>query len=323
MKFSEFKQSLKNGVSPIYLTVGQDAFFKDEIASVLTQLVDCSDFDSIKLDGANVRGDYNSFLSNLYSYPMMSKYRLVIVDDFYPSPGEFENKLSKYFKEPQDTTILLIRNGDKCDQLAADGVCVIDLTAKDKDSVRERIRSEIESRGKKINFGAAEKIAVYSLYDMAKVMLEIQKLLDYCYDKDEITEADVDNAVTVDNEFAIYEMTQALGKRNTKLALCIIEDLLAKNESPQRLFVSIYNAYRRMFFCAISPKSDEELAKDFGVKPYAVKKTRETARAYKKKELKEILEKMAESDYKFKSGYANAYDAFINTVYSVLNGSGV
>lgn len=318
MKFGEFKQSLKNGVAPIYVTVGKDAYFKDETLFSLLKFTEYPDFDYVKYDGTAVRSDYVSFLSNLCSYPMMSEKRLVAVDEFYPTQSEFDRYLAEYFKNPQESSVLLVRNADKCDALCREGACVVDFSKPDRATVTDLIKNEIEKKGKKISYAVAEKIAVYSLDNMAKVTSETEKLLDYCHDKEEITQADVDEVVTVDSEFKIYEMTEALGKRNVARALTIIEDLLYKNESPQRLFVSIYNVFRRMFFCAISTDSDAELAKVFGVKEYAIKKTRETARTYKKKELKEIIEKMSENDFKFKSGVAGAYDVFANTVCAVM-----
>ena len=70
---------------------------------------------------------------------------------------------------------------------------------------------------------------------------------------------------------------------------------------------------------AISDKSDKELADLFGVKEYAVKKTREQAKMFKKKSLKFAVDFLSDSDYKVKSGVADADENMWLSFFEIVN----
>ena len=94
--------------------------------------------------------------------------------------------------------------------------------------------------------------------------------------------------------------------------------MLNNGEAPQRLLVSLYYYYRKLFHVAISNESDQELATAFSMKEYAVKKLRQQAKFFKVKSLKNAIDTLADADYAFKSGARDVDNAFMLGVFSLM-----
>ena len=68
------------------------------------------------------------------------------------------------------------------------------------------------------------------------------------------------------------------------------------------ILASLIGQYRRLLHCALSKKSDAELAEALKIKEFAVKKSRETASKYGKATLKSCLDELVDAEFNFKSG---------------------
>ena len=320
MKYKDFQSNIQSAILPAYLICGEEGFYKEQCTQLLKGYVCQPAFDCVRFEGESVRQDYSKMLSALFAYPMLGDKRLIIVDEFYPTENECKKHLQGYLDNPQPTSILLIRNNKQSDSLSAlNGLCSVQLNKPESIDATDEIIAQALSKGKNITNRAALKLSAYCLNDMTRISGEINKLVDFVGDKNEIDVDDVAEIVSADTEYKLYEMTDAISVKNTEKAMEIINDLLDKNESLQRLYVSVYNYFRRLFFVAISNESDGELAKKFGVKEFAIKKTKERAKYFKKTALKDVIVYISENDGAFKSGKITAYSAFFNTIFNILN----
>ena len=130
----------------------------------------------------------------------------------------------------------------------------------------------------------------------------------------------VEMVVTKDADYQIYELAENIANGKTDKAYETLKSMLTKNESEQKLFVSIYYHFRRLFYSLISVASDSELAKSLGVHEYAVKKARQQAKKFTPKRLKGIVDKLAEYDTAFKSGKLTLTDALFNSIFNIIIG---
>ena len=147
---------------------------------------------------------------------------------------------------------------------------------------------------------AASKLADYTDCNMAKINNECDKLNAYCQ-SNKITVDDVDMLVAEDNEVQIFSFANNVINKKYVIALKQLENLHKYGVSPAWILSTLIGQFQRIMFCAISPLSDEELSSVLGIKPYAVKKTREIGN-YNRTQLRNYLDMAISYEYKFKSG---------------------
>ena len=119
----------------------------------------------------------------------------------------------------------------------------------------------------------------------------------------------VDRYVVRDKEYQIYELIDYLSKNDSEKAYDLIDTLLQTEKNPVGLVQYLYSAFRKLLIIALSKESDEELAKLFKVKPYAVKMSRVQAGKFSPKTLKRINEDLSSLEFDLKRGKANQDNA--------------
>lgn len=320
MKFIELKKYLKENTGNIFLIDGDDVFFRKRAVEMLKErFVTEPSLNFTILDGDDVLSNPDKLISSVEAYPFMSEKRIVLVSDFYPKADVFNKYFSTLFENPPFESILVIDNSKNSEVLKkTEKTVLINCDKADIDLLVRWITNEFSRNNIEIVSMDAEKIAEYCLRDMTKIQAETQKLISYARDKSVITEADINQLVSKETEYQIYEMTDYIGKKRYDLALATVKDMLAKGEAPQRLIISIYNYFRRLLHVSLSNQTNAELAKILGIKEYAVKKTREQASSFNKKALKSAVDFLSNSDYLSKSGKTTFEDALSLSLFKIL-----
>lgn len=320
MKFTEFKNGMADGKAfAVYLFEGEDAYFRERGMLLLkNKYVSEPDLNFVTLDGGFSAGE---LISSLEGYPFMSEKRMTVVREFYPKQDFFKSGLKAYLEDPFSQSILAILNEKPCDALKKFGsVCVVDCAKADTALLVKWIKAECARCDVVIQAETAKILSEYCLSDMTRIETETAKLIAYVGAGQEITKNDVDTMVARETESKIYEMTDYIGKKQFDKALSVIKEMLFKGETEQRLIISIYNYYRRLLHAAISDLSTEEIAKVFGVKEFAIRKTKEQASMFKKRALKSAVDALADADYRIKSGLCDADDMMFLTIFKIMIG---
>ncbi len=177
------------------------------------------------------------------------------------------------------------------------GLETVDCNRLDRSSVIKWITAYARRQGVAIDGECADRIASYCLYDMSRVAIETQKLIDY----GEVTVESVDLLVHRDAEYAVYDLSSAIASGKAARALEIYRGLVARGEEPRALFSLLYNFYRRVYYVKISSFSPEETAGYLGVKTASVGFARETAQRYKPMQLKRALDYLAQADARLRA----------------------
>ncbi len=318
MKYGEFKNGLENGQTfSVYLFEGEDAFFRERGLNLLkNKFVDNPELNFTALASDC---DNEEMISSLSAYPFMSAKRLVVVREFYPKQEFIKKGLGDYLENPTDFTLFVVINERPCETLKKfPSVCVVDCSRADASLLVRWIKAECSSSNVSIEAETAKVIVDYCLSDMTRIENETKKLCAFVGENGSITKDDVDVMVSRDTEYKIYEMTDYIAKRKFDLALSVIKDMLSKGETSQRILTAIYNYFRRLFHSAISDLSTVELAKVFGVKDFAIKKTKEQASMFKKRNLKSAVDALTDADFKIKSGLADADERMWLTIFKIM-----
>ena len=100
-----------------------------------------------------------------------------------------------------------------------------------------------------------------------------------------LTDEIVDALVYPDSEYKIYELANALARKNYSEYMKIIADLSTRGFNETSLLSSLASYFRGLYEASQCKGSDREVAVALGIKEYAAKKNREQAAKFQKEEL--------------------------------------
>ena len=322
MKFTELKNDIKEGARSIYLLEGDDAYFRmsgeDLIKSAFVQM---PELNFTAFDGEALKGSAISNLTSaLQSVPFMSERRLIKVTNFYPSESEYENHLKKTFENFPDTSILLIVNSEGkkgVDLKRKKSVTFVDCNRADEETVAKWAYLTFKRAGIYASVDACTAIARYCLCNMSRVALEVEKLIDY-KKEGELSRAEVDELVFKDTDYRIYEMTNAVSRRDFDTFVQIEKELCRKEGDETSLLSGLFSYFKNLLTILSSDDSDAKLSELLKMKEYGVKKSREQARAIGEERLKKFVSAVYSAISEIKGGLtgpANALQTLNNTIF--------
>ena len=288
MKFTQLKENLEGGGSSVYLFEGEDGYFrakgekaiKDKF--LLSPELDFASFDGESLKGAGI----GELVSAVKNYPFVSPKRVVKASEFYPTEQEFEKYLKPLFADFPESSVLIIVNSQSkkgVDLKRRSGVTYVDCGKADREAVAKWAYITLKRAGVTCPASVCGSIADYCLFDMARVSVEVEKLIDY--KKETITQSDVDELVFKDADYRLYEMTNAVARRDFSSYCTIKEDFLSKGSDELAILNGLFNYFKTLLSAQLSPLSDARYAEENGMKEYSVKMNRERARAVGEKNL--------------------------------------
>lgn len=305
MKFIEFSKSLKDGVKNFYHAKGDDSFLiKQAILNLKAKVVsDFEDFNFHKLEADRISvEELDSILSTL---PIRSEYRLVVLNKPNADAVKYINK----FDFSDSGLVLLCVNAEK---LSADAV-EIDCSALDKDDIRKYILNQLSKFKISIHEQALDYLIDSCNAKMEKIVNELNKVISYSIETKEITMEVVTNLITDSTEYVIYMLTNAIDSKDYTNFEKILHEM-SKSQSKGEIFSYLGKHLRRMQYLSLN-KNDEEMAKVLGIKPYAIKLSRQNINKNGIKYYINLYQKYIELDFKIKSGKISANNALYELVF--------
>ena len=146
--------------------------------------------------------------------------------------------------------------------------------------------------------------------NMQDLINEIRKLIEYAGSNGTIQKDDIDKLSIKKLESIIFELTDNLGKKDIKEALTVMNNLIYSKEPIQKILITLYNHFKKLYFVSLSLNSNRDLVEILNLKPnqtFLVNKYKTQARYFKTNELKTILSKLIDLDYYYKIGKIDLY----------------
>ena len=209
----------------------------------------------------------------------------------------------------QSTCLVIFDFFNKFDFLISEKISAKRL---DDQSLKEIVITELKKNEKTITDGACQKLieACCNYYSLIKN--ELEKLIS-C-DDFEITEKTIDALVCKQTEFTVFELTDALSKRDADRAVSLL-NLMPKDT---KTFSLVLNHFRRLFFVAVAEGTEKELADLLGVKEYAIIVAKRLSKNFSKLQLKNIYEMTSDVDFYIKNGQMQVENALFYLVFGIL-----
>ena len=298
MKYVDFKKFTdENGAQPIYLFEGEEVYFREKGEGMLkSRFLQEPTLDYAAFDGGALKGEkIKALVDAVNCFPFISEKRVVRVTEFYPTEKDFDFYLKELFENPPLSSILLIVNSGKGKTGSAvlakkPNVTYVDCARSDEETIKKWIYVTCKRAGLYADGVTCGKLASYCVYDMARIAQETEKLLGYCaaVGATRLTDEIVDELVYPDAEYKIYELANALARKNYSTYMRVIKDLSTRGFNETSLLSSLASYFKGLYETSLCKGGDKEVATALGIKEYAARKNREQAAKFGKAKLLEL-----------------------------------
>ncbi|MCW3076330.1 MAG: polymerase delta subunit [Bacteroidetes bacterium] len=315
---------------PVYFLSGEEAYYIDLISDYIENNVlneTDKEFNQNVVYGKDV--DLAGILGLAKQFPMMSDYQVVIVkeaqnlkelnksagaDDDAPASKPATNgavqQFINYITHPQPTTILVFcykyKTIDKRSAIAKSlqkNAVFFESSKIYDNQVPEWISNYVKELNYSISPKASFLMGEFLGNDLSKITNEIQKLIINLKQGNEITTDLIQNNIGISKEYNVFELQDALAKKDILKANRIIL-YFAANEKEHPLVMTISSLYgyfsKILKYHFIPDKSKFAAAAALGVNPYFVDGYAKAALMYSTPKLKNIFSYLKECDLKSK-----------------------
>lgn len=324
MKFEELKLNLKKGISNAYYIEGVDEYLVTTSYNLIVKYsnIQYEDLNVIKFGEGII--DCNDIIRALDTLPVFSDKKIVHLDIRMSRKSELKNvkALNDYFENPNKMSVLVVSAGGTDEDFGINKKYfdIVDCNRLDSKIVEAKITSIFSKVGKSIDSVAMKLFIDYCLCDLAKIVVECDKLIAYTGDRKNVCEDDIREIVTRSMEYQIFELTEALSKKNSSKVYSIINNLKSKKEEYKTLPALIYSHFRRLFHVAINQNmTNSQIAQLLGVKEYAIKMTQTQVKFFSKSSLKKINDLCITLDYDLKQSNISIDNAIELLILTILN----
>ena len=140
---------------------------------------------------------------------------------------------------------------------------------------------------------------------MQDLINEIRKLIEYVGQGGTITKDDIDKLSIKKIESIIFDLTDSLGKKNTKVAIDVLRNLILAKEPVQKILITLYGHFKKLYLVKLALKNNRDIIYALDLKPnqtFLVNKYKMQAGYFKTSEIRKILKELCDLDYKYKIG---------------------
>jgi DNA polymerase-3 subunit delta len=232
------------------------------------------------------------------------------------SNPDLAQELAEYLPTLPDTTRLVFVENKKL----AKNNPILKLAEKDKKHAHVRlfnppsagdladwIVDHAEKKGTRIEFSAANDLAMFIGADLRALDNELEKLMAYRRGG-AIRREDVRALVAPVQEQSIFELVDALGSRNTAAALELLHEQLRHNAAPQYLLVMIVRQFRLLLQVrdlAARGLAVDAIRDQLKLHPFVARKVFDQSRNYSIEQLEWVYRKLLEVDVAMKTSRAD------------------
>ena len=196
----------------------------------------------------------------------------------------------------------------------------VDCSKIDAKTISAFVKNHLAKMQIQSNDDAIDKLILYCNFDMARVTSELEKLSAFVLDTKVLSPEIVEKNVTQDREFQVFQLAEFIAKGDADSANKLVDSIMVKAGMGFTILSPLYNNYRRALFVSINKdKTSAELATMLSVKEFAIKMLKNQIAVFSAKQLKIIVDMIADYDRKIKVGEMKESVAIKTIVLNILN----
>lgn len=253
----------------------------------------------------------SSVINDLDTYGLFQERKIIHASNatfLTTTKSEIEHNvdlLTKYINNPKEDSFLIISckklDGKKniC-KLIKDKFNIIEMNIDRKDYIKKK------TKGYKITYDTINYLLFLVGEDLDKLDNELDKLLLYKLEEKEITRTDIDLIVVKKVDDNIFDLIDAIIKKNKKRSLSIYNEMVSYGEETFKIMISLANQIRLIYQVKVLRNlNDSEIQSILNLKnPRQVFAIRQKISGYNKEQLVDYLYKLSVMDEKLKLGLA-------------------
>lgn len=313
MDYKTLVNNLKKGeIAPVYFFYGEEKYTIDQVTLRVidaTVKLEVKDF-NLDVFYAN-ESDIRKIFDVATSYPMMADRRTVVVKEIQKFTASNLNNLAKYTESPAPTTCLVLVASisnlrGKAYNLLKKNAVSMEFRPLYDNQAHSWIKRYVKEQGKDISEQAIQILQAYVGNSLLNLVNELEKIFLNIENSKRIEVEDVQSVVGFSKEFNIFNLLNAIGQRNLRSALLIVNRLLEHGESPTAMVIRLtdyFSTLLKFLEPQNSRKSDNELAKIAGVNFYFIKDYKAQARNFTIKQMEKAFALLLEADLNLKTSY--------------------
>lgn len=304
------QEDLKTGnFKHIYLLYGEEAYlvrqYRDRLRDSLC--VEGDTMNTSVFSGKDIRPA--SLIDLSETMPFFAERRVIFVENsgfFKKSPED----LATYLGELPETTYFIFveeevdKRGKMYKQVKKFG-SVVEFKRQTDAVLMQWILGKLKKENKRITRPVMELFLDKTGTDMELITQELEKLLCYTMEKDVIEAADVEAICANQINGKIFDMVDAIGRKEQKKALDLYYDLLMLKEPAMRILYLVTRHFQiLMQLRDMTGKGfdNKQMAAKAGVPEFAVRKYLGQAKSFSLAQLEEIVRASVQTDENIKTG---------------------
>ncbi|MBJ9988106.1 DNA polymerase III subunit delta [Paenibacillus sp. S28] len=308
-------------VSPVYLLYGTEKYQMNEFTSLMEdQLLQKEerDFAIVHYDLADT--PIQEVVEEAEMIPFMVQRKLIFVRDAAvftagKDSGKVEHRMEsllEYIGNPAEYSVLIfLVNNEKLDErkkvvkAVKSAGTVLSFMPMGSDELLRWIEKKAKQRECSFAPGAAEMLVRNAGTQLQTLAAEVDKLCLYAGSGGTVTTDIVDRLVARSTEQNVFALVEEIANLRLDQALGIFYELLKQKEEPIKIAALIARQFRiilQVKDLGGQSYSQQQIASQLGLHPYAVKIAGEQARKFQPNQLKAILSRLGDLDYQMKTG---------------------
>lgn len=313
MTYAEFQRSVKAArFSPIYLFYGEEDFLIDEgVQFIIGKTLDegTKGFNLDVVYGSKVEA--RDVVAHASSFPMMSGKRVVVVKEFEKLAANDTAKevIGAYINNPLESTILVLVSFEPDFRRKP----FTDLKKKAElveckpfydNQVPGWIAERVRHQGREADAEACRLIQAYVGNSLRSLQNELDKLYVFIGERKSITAEDVAAVVGATKGYTVFELQNAIGRRDAREAIMILERMLENGQSPQMIIVMLSRFFTQLWKLTdvrARKMSDRDLSSEIGVSTYFMKQYLEFRTNFSVGQIEQNFKLLLEADTTLKS----------------------
>ncbi|HRY59946.1 MAG TPA: DNA polymerase III subunit delta [Patescibacteria group bacterium] len=305
-------------MNSVFLIHGEDDYLAREKLNFFKQgfIKKYGDLNISVYNNENI--DLDGIMNDVVSAPFLSEKKMIILEGILTElKKDDRKKFIELIKKVPDTSVFFIyenRNlGDKKTKNKDIDEIIKSLRAKNifefkkisEFDIAKYIQQKIRSSEYKMDSRAINTLATLVGPNTRQIDNEIKKLFAYKFQEKEITADDVLNLVKANVNKGVFDLTDALAKKDLKESQKIIKHLVETGENPISILGMITFHFRNLLLVKLAQAQklrEGDVIKETGMHPFVYKKTTSQSRGFDMNKIKEIYHKICQTDFEMKTG---------------------
>ena len=323
MKLEELEKELKTGkLHGIYLLYGEETFLLENCLKSIKKIFGekINGINYILIDETNINGIISDIDTPAFGFEkklIIAKSTGLFKKDLKKKSkndyNDLKEKITSYIKDNIDQinqTVVIVfveQNVEKCELLSTiDKLGVVcNFEYQKPHQIQNRLKGIINAYKVNIEMNTLMYLIECCGTDMQELINETRKLIEFTGEGNTITKDAIDKLAIKKMESIIFDLTDSLGKKNTKQAIEVLRNLVLTKEPLQKTLITLYNHFKKLYLTKLAIMHNKEVTSYLDLKPnqtFLTNKYKAQAGYFKLKELRRILQEFCDLDYKYKIG---------------------